>query len=147
MTTEQFIAKQNKKLSQIVKNDIPLKLAAYTVMAMQSKRIFFLAQNSTYGIIGKYGDKELYVNPKNSPKKFPTKGKTGKSTFDTYHGFKVSGKKHKTGYFPNYLTFKKKIGQNKNTSNVNLMLWGHLSQNWANGKLSAAKPTKVNPHK
>tara|TARA_R110000868_G_scaffold207029_1_gene456029 strand:- start:1246 stop:1806 length:561 start_codon:yes stop_codon:yes gene_type:complete len=140
MTTKEFSEKLDKQIAEIVKTDIPLMIAVKSVMALQSKRIWLDAKNKSGSAIGSYVDKELYINPKNSPKKFQTKGKYGETKF-------ANGEKHKTGYFFNYLDYKKKIGRNKNANTVNLQLWGELSRNWANGKISQAKANKSTVHK
>jgi len=140
MTTKEFSEKLDKQIAEIVKNDIPLMIGVKSVMSLQSKRIWLDAKNKSGSAIGSYVDKEIYINPKNSPKKFPTKGKYGETKF-------ANGDKHKTGYFFNYLEYKKKIGKNKNANTVNLQLWGELSRNWANGKITQAKANKSTAHK
>lgn len=142
MTTDQFIAKMNKKIEAIEKFDKPLELAVRSVMSLQSKRIFLEGKNSDEGLIGQYGDKEIYVSPSTYPtlKKFPLKGKSGKTTFK-------NGSPHKTGYFPDYLSFKKAVGKNKKISTVDLFLTGELHRDWANSEvIGKADATKVNQH-
>lgn len=140
MSTKEFIQKQQRIVQNIVKDDKPLFLAVKSVMALQSRRIFLEGKSADGGNIGEYSDKPLYVNPKNSPKKFATKGKNGDKEFK-------NGEPHKTGYFENYLAFKKAIGRNKRTSSVDLILSGELSRDWANAEtLSKANATKITPH-
>lgn len=142
MTTDQFIAKMNKKIEAIEKFDKPLELAVRSVMSLQSKRIFLEGKNSDEGLIGQYGNKEIYVSPNAYPtlKKFPLKGKAGKTTFK-------DGSPHKTGYFPDYLSFKKAVGKNKKISSVDLFLTGELHRDWANSEVvGKADATKVNQH-
>jgi hypothetical protein len=79
-----------------------------------------------------YSNNPLYVNPKSAPRSFPTKGKTGKTTF-------ANGKKHKTGYFSSYKQFKTTIGQ---PAFVNLVLFGNLQRAFRTG-LRASK-LKIN---
>lgn len=71
--------------------------------------------------IGQY-DKTtpLYVNPLNSPKSFPVKGKTGKTKFEK------TGLPHRTRYFESYNEFKTYIGRNE-LGKVNLSLSGQLA--------------------
>ena len=140
MTTKEFSDKLDKQIAEIVKTDIPLMMAVKSVMALQSKRIWLEGRNKNGSAIGTYSKNELYINPKNSPKKFPTKGKYGETKF-------ANGEKHKTGYFSNYLDYKKKIGRNKNVSTVNLQLYGELSRNWANGKITQPRALKSSVHK
>lgn len=71
--------------------------------------------------IGHYSNKAIYVNPKNSPRKFLPKGKNGQATFK-------NGKKHKTSYFIGYKGFRTSIGRETNV--VNLQLSGKLLKDW-----------------
>lgn len=99
--------------------------AALTVNADMSERIFVDGKASDGSDIGKYNTtEELYVNPKNAPKKFPTKGKEGNAKFK-------DGTPHKTGYFESYAEFRKKVG--RKTNKVNLVLFGALQSNLSNG--------------
>ncbi len=141
MSTDDFINKMNKNIAKIEKENKPLELAVRSVMSLQSKRIFLEGKNSSEAIIGNYGDKEIYVNPQKPNKwNFATKGKSGSDTFK-------NGNKHKTGYFDNYLTFKKKVGRNKRVKSVDLFLTGGLHRNWANSdRVGDAKAVKVNQH-
>lgn len=142
MTIAEFIKKQNDKISEIEKTNKPLELAVRSIMSLQSKRIFIDGKNASDNIIGIYKGGEIYVSPNKNKglPSFPLKGRAGKTEFE-------NGKKHKTGYFKNYLTFKKTIGRNKNTLNVDLFLTGALSRNWANSDaLTSAQATKVNQH-
>ncbi len=59
----------------------------------------------------------LYVNPSRSTRKFPVKGKTGKTRFD-------NGNPHKTAYFDSYKKYRDEI--DKETAVVNLQLSGKL---------------------
>lgn len=58
---------------------------------------------------------------------------------------KAGGEERKTGYFQNYLTFKKAIDRNENTLNVDLFLTGALLRNWANAESrTEAQARKIN---
>lgn len=144
MTTDDFIKKMNEKIAKIEKENKPLEIAVRSIMSLQSKRIFLKAQNSDNSVIGIYKGGEIWVNPNKKPYnrvgKVATKGKTGKSTFD-------NGEAHKTAYFKNWLNYKKAVGRNANTLNVDLFLTGDLHRNWANAKIgSPAQAIKVNQH-
>lgn len=77
-------------------------------------------------MIGQYDTaSELYVNPLNAPRKFPTVGKTGRAKFK-------NGKPHRTGYFRNYKEFRARIG--RPTGVVNLQLSGRLFKTWIIGQ-------------
>jgi hypothetical protein len=125
MTTEQFIAKQQAKIAELVKANKPLALAVKSVMALQSDRIFLKGKNKFGAPIGTYENNEVRINPNKSPKKFTPKGKEGNTT-------KKNGEPYKTGYFSNWLSYKKAIGKNKNVSTVDLFWTGELLRNWAN---------------
>lgn len=142
MTTEDFIKKQEARIAAIEKANKPLEIAVRSVMSLQSKRIFLEAKNANEGVIGIYKGGETYISPKTNKglPSFPLKGKAGKDTFE-------NGNKHKSGYFKNYLSYKKTIGRNKNTLNVDLFLTGELSRNWANAEaLTNAQAKKINQH-
>ena len=74
------------------------------------------------GMIGHYSGVPMYVNPRYSPRKFPTKGKNGQTKFK-------NGKPHKTGYFVGYKGFRTAIGRETNI--VNLQLSGKLFKDWS----------------
>lgn len=137
MTTDEFIKKQQEKIDAIIKNDKPLLFAVRSVMALQSNRIFTKGLNKSGAPIGSYVGGELYVTLATSPKKFTPKGKPGSN---------VEKKNRKTGYFQNYLTYKKTIGKNKTIQTVDLKLSNELNRNWANGKVLSPQATKVNVH-
>jgi hypothetical protein len=139
LTAQEFSDSLNRKILDIVKNGKPMLIAVKSVAAMQSKRIFLEGKAKDGTSIGDYGYEELYVNPKNSPKKFTPRGKSGKTK-------KANGEKYVTGYFANYLEFKKTIGKNKGVNTVDLQLFGELSRDWANARVVAnPNPTKVSP--
>lgn len=142
MTTDEFIKLQNEKIKLIIEKNIPFQLAVRSVMAMQSKRIFLEGKNSKGGIIGQYGTNSLYVSEKYRNKtnlpKFPLRGKNGKTKFK-------NGNYHKSGYFENYLAFKKAVKLNKRIGTVDLFLTGTLHRHWANSdKVGIAEARKVN---
>jgi len=142
MTTDEFLKQQEAKINAIIKENKPLEIAVRSVMALQSNRIFLQALNAEGGIIGNYVGGEIYISPNQNKSlpRFPLKGKSGEDVFK-------NGNKHKTGYFGNYLAFKKAIGRNKRTTNVDLFLTGELSRNWANAQaLSQAQARKISAH-
>lgn len=140
MTTEEFNKDLDKKIADLVKFDKPLLFGVKTVMALQSKRIFLDAKDKNGGNIGEYKSEDIYIDPKNSPKKFTPKGKDGKTK-------KKNGEPYRTGYFASYLDYKKAIGGNKRTSGVDLLLFGELSRDWANAEVvTKAEAKKISPH-
>lgn len=135
MSIDQFIQAQRKKLKELINENKPLAIAATSTHTLQVDRIFGKGE----GIAGKIGNynttKPLYVNPDDSPKSFPTKGKPkkdkeGQSVFQ-------SGKKHKTGFFTSYSAFRKAIG--RQTNFIDLKLTNLLFSDYANSL------RKVNP--
>jgi len=123
MTTEEYIAKQHAKLAQLATGK-PIAIAAQDTHVKMVERIFEDGKAAN-GSKHKYNDSDpLYVNPKNSPKNFPKKGKDGKTKFK-------NGKDHKTGYFDSYKDFRQSIG--RETGFVNLNLFGILQSDFAKG--------------
>ncbi len=145
MTTQRFIDSQKKIFDQIIKQDVPLKRAAASTLAMQATRIFVNGQNSDGGDIGQYNATDpFYVNPGTSAgaakgnKKAnvsglgkPT-GKTGKTSFS-------DGRPHKTVWVQSYKSFKGKIGQPNDK--VRLVLSGDLRSDFSSSQLQ-----KVSTH-
>lgn len=139
MSTAEWISRQQEKIKKLEQENKPLQIAVYSVMSIQSDRIFRKGLNSDGSLIGDYSKKEIYVSPNQNKglPKFQTKGKEGSDTF-------LNGKKHKTGYFTNYLAFKKAVGRSKLIQTVDLFLTGALIRNWGNSEsLSDAKPVRV----
>lgn len=161
MTIDEFIVKTNKLKEQILLEDEPLKLAAYSVLALQSERIFTKGQNSD-GATHQYNSTDpLYVNPKDSPgKKFKPRGKpkkdgqkgaTKKEVNIKFGGRGFSSGKaskietdRKTKWFPSYKAYRQEIGFNANF--VNLQLSGELKSDFENPKGNEPEPTKVDVH-
>lgn len=138
MTTDGFIAKLNRQMEAIIKDDRPLMIAVRDIMALQSNRIFKRGLNSNETAIGQYKKKPIYVPLLDSPKSFTPKGKPGAAK-------KI--KDRKTGYFTSWLNYKETIGRNKNVKTVDLFWRGDLHRNWANGEMNeAAKAVKINQH-
>jgi hypothetical protein len=124
MTTEEYIAKMRKNLNEILQNNKPLAAAVATTHAEQMQRIFTKGKDSTGGNIGAYNSTDpLYVNPNTAPRKFPKKGKTGKTKFK-------NGNDHKTGFFSSYKAFR--ASQGRQTSFVDLVLSGQLRSDVSN---------------
>ncbi len=102
---------------------------ATTLQASNVRRIHNNGLNTRMQKIGRYSKTPLYVNPKNSPRRFQPKGKTGKTVFTK------TGKPHVTRYFGDgYAGLRKITG--RETSFVNLQLTGGLKSAWMIRKLS-----------
>jgi hypothetical protein len=124
MTSAQWAAKEKARFETL---SVCFGRVVADVHALQTQRIFVDGQNSQNTGIGSYNTTDpLYVNPANAPKKFPTKGKTGKSRFK-------NGKPHKTGYFKSYSSFRQ--AQGRQTAVVDLRLSGMLFRDYASSLL------------
>ena len=112
------ILQLKQKLLSDASQEALIKTIAQSVYASNQRRVHNTGKNVNESSIGSYSIKEIYVNPKNSPKKFQPIGKTGKTNF-------VGGKPHKTKYFrEGYKGFRASIG--RETGHVNLQLTGKL---------------------
>jgi len=124
MTGSEYFAKLQKQFSQEALNKAIIS-SAITVNSEVGERIFQKGMNAEGGEIGRYDtDTPFYVNPKNAPKKFPTKGKTGNTKF-------ADGTNHKTGYFDSYTSYRKKVG--RKVGKVILSLFGILESDFVKG--------------
>lgn len=152
MTTEEFLRQQDAKFRAIIEKNIPLQITVRSIMALQSRRIFLEGKNTSGSLIGNYSTKPIYVSGSLSEKSnlptFPLAGKYGETKFK-------NGTIHRSGYFGNYLAFKRAINLNKRIGTVDLFLTGTLHRHWANndtvGKADArkgkAKARKINQHR
>jgi arylsulfatase A-like enzyme len=99
--------------------DTVMRTVATSMLGEVKTRIHEEGKAADGSDIGQYDTTHpLYVNPKNSPKSFPTKGKTGKTRFK-------NGRQHATGYFDSYKSFRDEIG--RPTDRVNLSLSGQMN--------------------
>jgi len=124
MKGSEYFNRLNRQLTQEALNKAVIS-AAITVNSEVGERIFQNGLDSNGKEIGKYDtDTPLYVNPKNAPKKFPTKGKTGNAKF-------ADGSNHKTGYFDSYTSYRKNVG--RKVGKVILSLFGILESDFVKG--------------
>jgi len=138
MTSNEYISLMDKKLQAIVAKNIPLALAVSSTMGLQSKRIFTEGKNSDGSVIGTYSKDPVYISVAKSPKKFTPKGKDGKTK-------KKNGSQRKSGYFQNYLAYKKTIGLNQSVDSIDLVLSRKLLKDWCkSASVGAARATKIN---
>lgn len=141
MSIDQFVEKQKRVFEAIIKNDLPLRYAAYSTTAKMASRIFVEGKNSSGSDIGRYNSTDpLYVNPKKTAgaasRLGAPRGKTGETRFK-------NGKPHKTVFVSSYKDLKGKIGQPNDK--VRLVYSGDLRSDFSNSK-SLAEPIKVNEH-
>lgn len=133
MTSLEFINKQRKLWQQA--EIVGLQLASIEVHRTMGERIFLKGEAANESLIGHYNTTTpIYVNPKNSPRKFPTGGKTGNRR--AVKGQKTaSGRQkktaHKTAFFYSYRDFRQTIG--RPVDKVNLDLSGRLRSEFVSG--------------
>jgi len=161
LTIDEFVIKTTKLRDEILNNDPPLKLASYSVLALQSKRIFSDGKNAS-GSTNSYNDSDpLYVNPDTSPgKKFKPQGKPKKEGekgatkktanikfggrgFSTGKASKIDTDR-KTRWFKSYKDYRSTIGFQSGF--VNLQLSGELKSDFENPQGKEPTPTKVDVH-
>jgi len=160
MTVQEFVIKTLELKEQIIKFDVPLRIAAYTTLAAQSQRIFSEGKNeSNQQLVYDYKT-PIYVNPKDSPKGFKPAGKPkankkgelvspkkkfGNIKFGGAKGAKVEVDRA-TKYFESYKDFKSFIGRPRGGSYVSFELFGDLKKDFENPKGNTPEPVKVNDH-
>lgn len=136
-----YIKSQGALLQSLFANNTPLQIAATEAHRLMVKRIFEDHKDADGAEIKEPSTKPIYVNPKNSPKKFATGGKPVENS----NGVKVIPKKksmniatdfgserlkvkHKTKYFEGgYAEFKKIIDRDK------LVLFGTMRNDFRAG--------------
>lgn len=110
-----LIAKQKRLYEAAMQHAV--QVSATEVHREMANRIFIQGEDKNNALIGNYNtSKPIYVNPKNSPKKFATGGKRGNK--------KKNKEKYKTRYFSSYRDFRAEIG--RETRFVDLVLSGRL---------------------
>ena len=101
-------------------SDLAMRAGMVTILPVIKQRIHEKGLDGNNTKIGQYSTEPIYVNPKNSPRKFSPQGKHGDTKFR-------SGEPHQTRYFEDgYKGFKTFIGRNL-LGSVNLSLTGGLS--------------------
>lgn len=123
MTTQEYISRQRAKLEKL-KTGVAVGIAAQDTHVKMVERIFDDGKKASGGKNKYNSTDEIYVNPKNAPRNFPTKGKDGKAKFN-------NGKDHKSGYFKSYKAFREKVG--RQTQFMDLKLFGVLESDFSKG--------------
>lgn len=117
---DQVVVNISKMITGFLDKNSVVKEVATTIKASNLRRIHTEGKDVNENPIGKYDTDPIYVNPKNSPKKFTGIGKGKKTKFK-------NGRPHKTRYFKDgYKGFRAKIGAD--VTKVNLSLFGRLSK-------------------
>jgi len=107
MTGDEFIKRQRQKLQTA--QEKAFKIAVFDSHRLMGNRIFVSGEGSDDVRIGSYNATDpIYVNPKNSPRKFAT-------------GKFENGKPRKTKKFSSYKTFRNAVGRQTNVVNLNLL--------------------------
>lgn len=133
MTIDEFILKQRERINKI--REQALRVAAFDTHTKMANRIFIEGEAANESLIGSYNtSKPLYVNPRKSPRAFPTGGKTGNRrniVGQTTPTGKQKKQAHKTAFFYSYRDFKQAIGQP--TDKVRLNLFGRMQSDFVTG--------------
>lgn len=141
ITPQQFKDRLLRAAEKLKTDNTPLKLATYTVVATQAKRIFTDGLN-TAGQKHTYNSTNpLYLNPLTTfdgGKLGTPKGKTGKTIFESG---KKKGQPHKTVYVESYKDYREQIG--REAEFVNWELSGDLKLDFENPQGSTPTPIKV----
>lgn len=162
MTIEEFVIKTKELRDIILEKDPPLRIAAYTALAAASERIFSQGKNQAGQQLVYDFRKEIYVNPKNSPKSFKPQGKPkepdkkgaskklanikfGGAGFSSGKSSKIETDRA-TKYFESYGAFKSFIGRPKGGSYVSFELFGDLKKDFENPKGKQPEPKEINQH-
>lgn len=117
MNGDKFIEQQKQRLLKA--QERAFKLAVFDAHKEMGVRIFINGQDANDKQIGQYNSTNpIYVNPKNSPRKFPT-------------GKLKNGNPRKTKRFNSYRDFRAAVG--RKVDKVNLNLFGNLQNNFITG--------------
>lgn len=141
MTAEEYKNKLLLAAQKLRKDNIPLKLATYSVVASQALRIFTNGRTTDGSQYQYNSTKPLYLNPSttfNGGKLGQPIGKTGKTVFESG---KKKGQSHKTVYVESYQDYRQKIG--RESSFVNWELSGDLKLDFENPQGGTPTPIKV----
>lgn len=143
MTFKEYIAKLEKKLSNIKTFSDPLRVAAFDVTAIMGQRIFDEGKKADGSDIGsKYSDTPIYVNPDKLTVNKNIGAKTGKTGERIFKSGAKKGQPHKTKYLAGgYEELRNKTG--RQTNFVDLRFSGELRQDFSNDQ-SIAQPRKIN---
>lgn len=136
MTPIEYADKLRLALSEIERENKPLAIAAATMTAQMSERIFVNGQDVNNAPIGVYSKKGLYIGTDElralkMAGQATGKGKPNKDgkASDTFKTGKKAGTKHRTTYFAGWEAVRKAAG--KPTDVVNLDFIGDLKSDFA----------------
>jgi len=140
VTIDEFVVSLKTVRDLILKDDPPLKLASYSVLALQSKRIFTDGKSPSGKTFSYESSNEIYIYPSNSPKKLTPKGKpNGKR--------KVEKINRKMTYFSSYQAYKSYVGRPTGGKFVSFENIGELKSDFENPQSGKKpEPTKIDAH-
>lgn len=141
MTAQEFKDRLLKVANQLQTDNIPFKLATYSIVAEQAKRIFTDGKNTSGEKFQYNKTTPLYLNPEtafNGGKLGTPVGKNGDKVFKSG---KKKGQPHKTVYLESYYDYREKIG--RESEFVNWELSGDLKLDFENQQGSVPTPIKV----
>ena len=141
MTAQEHKEKLLRAAEKLKTDNMPLKLATYSVVGIQAKRIFTNGYNTDGRQFQYNSTTPLYLNPSttfNGAKLGSPIGKTGRSVFESG---KKKGQPHKTVYVESYKDYREKIG--RESEFVNWELSGDLKLDFENPQSGTPTPIKV----
>lgn len=141
ISVEEFKKRLERAAENLKKDNTPFKLATYTAVAVQAKRIFTDGRNTDGRQFQYNSTTPLYLDPSttfNGSKLGTPIGKTGKSVFESG---KKKGQPHKTVYVKSYKDYREKIV--REAEFVNWELSGDLKLDFENPQGSTPTPIKV----
>lgn len=141
ITAQEFKDRLLRAAEKLQAENTPLKLATYSVVAVQAKRIFTDGMNTAGQKHAYNSTNPLYVNPSttfNGGKLGTPTGKTGRTVFESG---KKKGQPHKTVYLESYKDYREKIG--REAEFVNWELSGDLKSDFENPQGGTPTPIKV----
>lgn len=141
ISVEEFKKRLERAAENLKKDNTPLKLATYTAVAAQAKRIFTDGRNTDGSQFQYNSTTPLYLNPSttfNGSKLGTPIGKTDKSVFKSG---KKKGQPHKTVYVKSYKDYREQIG--REAEFVNWELSGDLKLDFENPQGNTPTPIKV----
>lgn len=130
LTTEQFLQKLLRARLKLKEDDTPLRLASYSALSLQTKRIFTDGLKSDGSAIGVYSTKDIWL--RYSDDRFPNtggfvprRGKQGNTAFKS-----DPSRVRQTSYFEGWKGLRE--AQGRPTDHINLDFTGELRSDFEN---------------
>lgn len=141
MNAQQYKEKLLGIAEKLKTDNVPLKLATYSVVGIQAKRIFTHGYNTDGRQFQYNSTTPLYLDPLvtfDGAKLGSPIGKTGRSVFESG---KKKGQPHKTVYVESYKDYREKI--QRETAFVNWELSGELKLDFENPQVKGGDATPI----